>query len=125
MKRIKVKGLKTSKLDSLHAEHKKYNKEMRQIGCHSQQKNFDDFVAYKYGYYKPKVERFAPKEEELYQRPSQVVPSKNSGIFTECNKKDTRVYTGDLISGIATMHKSNAVPVFNKQQAEDLATMRR
>jgi len=36
-----------------------------------------------------------------------------------------RRYTGSAILGIATMHKSNAVPVFTKEDACDLATMRR
>jgi len=35
------------------------------------------------------------------------------------------VYTGTAIIGIAVMHKSNAVPVFSKQQAEDISKMRR
>ena len=34
-------------------------------------------------------------------------------------------YTGDEIIGIGTLHKSNAVPVFSKKEAKDLATMRR
>lgn len=36
-----------------------------------------------------------------------------------------RVYTGDKIIGIATMHKSNAVPVFSEEQAVDISRMRR
>ncbi|MDB4351083.1 hypothetical protein OAA34_00050 [bacterium] len=46
-------------------------------------------------------------------------------IPTSVGKKDTNVYTGDLIKGIATMHKSNAVPVINKEQAIDISNMRR
>jgi len=34
-------------------------------------------------------------------------------------------YTGTLVKGIATMHKSNAVPVIDDEQAKDLASMRR
>jgi hypothetical protein len=34
-------------------------------------------------------------------------------------------YTGTLVKGIATMHKSNAVPVISQQEAEDIAKMRR
>lgn len=34
-------------------------------------------------------------------------------------------YTGDAIIGIATLHKSNAVPVFSQQEAEDISKMRR
>jgi hypothetical protein len=36
-----------------------------------------------------------------------------------------KVYTGDKILGIATMHKSNAVPVFSDEQAKDISRMRR
>lgn len=36
-----------------------------------------------------------------------------------------KVYTGTLIRGIATMHKSNAVPILNEEQAIDIAHMRR
>ena len=40
--------------------------------------------------------------------------------------KETIKYTGDLIVGIATMHKSNAVPVMKgTKQAEEIAKMRR
>lgn len=34
-------------------------------------------------------------------------------------------YTGEKILGIAAMHKSNLVPIFNADQAVDTATMRR
>jgi hypothetical protein len=37
----------------------------------------------------------------------------------------TKVYTGDKILGIATLHKSNAVPVFSQQEAVDISKMRR
>jgi hypothetical protein len=46
-------------------------------------------------------------------------------IPTSSGKKAENVYTGDLIKGIATMHKSNAVPVINKEQAIDISNMRR
>ena len=45
-----------------------------------------------------------------------------------CAKKESKVYTGERkLLGIATMHKSNMVPVFadNKQMAIDIARMRR
>lgn len=46
-------------------------------------------------------------------------------IPTSSGRKAENVYTGDLIKGIATMHKSNAVPVINKEQAIDISNMRR
>jgi hypothetical protein len=40
-------------------------------------------------------------------------------------KPEPKVYTGKNLMGIATMHKSNMVPVFNSQDAEDISKMRR
>ena len=41
-------------------------------------------------------------------------------------KKDEKVYSGERkLLGIATMHKSNMVPVFSTEDAEELAKMRR
>ena len=36
-----------------------------------------------------------------------------------------KVYTGTKVKGIATMHKSNAVPVFSDQEAIEISKMRR
>lgn len=37
----------------------------------------------------------------------------------------TKVYTGTKVKGIATMHKSNAVPVFSDEEAVEISKMRR
>jgi hypothetical protein len=39
--------------------------------------------------------------------------------------KEPKVYTGTKVKGIATMHKSNAVPVFSNEEAIDISKMRR
>lgn len=39
--------------------------------------------------------------------------------------KAPKVYTGTKVKGIATMHKSNAVPIFSDEEAVDIARMRR
>jgi hypothetical protein len=39
--------------------------------------------------------------------------------------KPAKVYTGTKVKGIATMHKSNAVPVFSDEEAIDISKMRR
>jgi hypothetical protein len=39
--------------------------------------------------------------------------------------KPSKVYTGTKVKGIATMHKSNAVPVFSDEEAVDISKMRR
>ena len=39
--------------------------------------------------------------------------------------KAPKIYTGTKVKGIATMHKSNAVPVFSDEEAVDISKMRR
>lgn len=51
------------------------------------------------------------------------IPSRDSGGFAR--KIEKQVYTGKNIIGLATMHKSNIVPVFESEAAKDLARMRR
>jgi hypothetical protein len=41
------------------------------------------------------------------------------------SKSDYKQYTGDAMIGIGQLHKSNAIPIFKKEDAEDLAKMRR
>lgn len=42
-----------------------------------------------------------------------------------CSKREINVYTGDYMVGIATMHKSNLVPVGRGDNPVDYSTMRR
>ena len=42
-----------------------------------------------------------------------------------CTKAPEKVYTGTKVKGIGTMHKSNAVPIFSDEEAQDIAKMRR
>jgi len=51
-------------------------------------------------------------------------PSFSSGVGVGLKKQNNQ-YTGSNIIGIGTLHKSNAVPVFRKEDAEDIAKMRR
>ena len=46
----------------------------------------------------------------------------DNGVATMAAPK---VYTGTKVKGIATMHKSNAVPVFSDEEAVDISKMRR
>ena len=41
------------------------------------------------------------------------------------SKKESPQYSGDAMLGIGQLHKSNAVPVFKQEDAEDIARMRR
>lgn len=52
------------------------------------------------------------------------IPSLDSALGIAV-KKETQQYTGDAMIGIGQLHKSNAVPVFRQEDAEDQAKMRR
>ena len=127
-RRIKA-GKKLIHMDRMVAECKKYNKDMREIGCHSQQKDLNEYINYRYGRTgKAKTSITAIRNDcdaqPLYRREETVVKSLNSGCMVATGTEE-RKYTGTLIKGVATMHKSNAVPVFNDEQYKDVASMRR
>ena len=130
-RRIKAKdhGLTTRPIDSLRAECKKYNQEMRDAGLPHLQKPINEYIAYKYGRYKPKSRTNAavqndPHAQPLYRREETYIPSMNSGSMV-AGKTEERVYTGTVVKGLGTMHKSNTTVVLNKDVAKDMATMRR
>ena len=56
---------------------------------------------------------------------NKAIKSFGEQVGTATKSVTTKSYTGNEMVGIATMHKSNAVPVFNSEAAKDLATMRR
>lgn len=60
-----------------------------------------------------------PRTVNTTRVPSLVTPGGN------CAKKEPILYTGTKVKGIATMHKSNAVPVFTDEEAVDISKMRR
>jgi hypothetical protein len=82
--------------------------------------------------YAPKVVKKSTASAKLpsvhtpYRRETQHIPSLNSrdvcGVATKTAQK---VYTGTAVKGIATMHKSNAVPVFSQEDAISISKMRR
>ena len=51
------------------------------------------------------------------------IPSRNTG--GNATLAPAKVYTGTKVKGIATMHKSNAVPVFSDEEAVEISRMRR
>lgn len=81
--------------------------------------------------HEPKKPVVFPKKEPLQYklsvpagRETRHIPSLNSGAGV-ATKSPAKIYTGDKMLGIATLHKSNAVPVFTNQDAVDISNMRR
>jgi len=56
-------------------------------------------------------------------RSTRHIPSRDTG--GNATLAAPKVYTGTKVKGIATMHKSNAVPVFSDQEAVEISSMRR
>jgi hypothetical protein len=79
-------------------------------------------------YQKMVAPEFKPlKEAGSYRRDADieyksVTVSVGSGC---CSAPPKKTYTGTLVKGISTMHKSNAVPIIDEQEAKDHANMRR
>jgi hypothetical protein len=101
-------------------EFREHNKLMRKIGC--KEKSLEEYITYRQGKYKPELKGTPlPKYEISNHR--EKYPS-GDGIGTTYARKEN-VYTGTLIKGISTLHKSNAVPVINDEQILEIAKMRR
>jgi len=100
-----------------------YNKQMKKMGCKT--KTLEEYIAYRQGKYKPQLKGVVkdPMKATTLRRDAPKYES-GDGIGVSYARKEN-VYTGTLITGIATMHKSNAVPVINQKQAEEIARMRR
>ena len=94
-KKRKAKKLDMAKME---IEWRRYNKEMRRDNLHKET-------------YRQQTKDYASLSEET--------------IPDVCAKKERPVYTGSYIIGIATMHKSNAVPVGRGDDPKHYAQMRR
>ena len=53
------------------------------------------------------------------------MPATSDVICSNGNKRESTKYTGTLLKGIATMHKSNAVPITSGEQAIEISQMGR
>ena len=61
---------------------------------------------------------------KIFRRETPHIPSLGTGVGTAVKAPD-KVYTGNKIIGIGTLHKSNAVPVFSNEDAIAISKMRR
>lgn len=116
-----------AKLARLKADHIKHNQFLKSIG--TKQLSFDQYVDYVHGRgNKTKVSnvKLSFIDNTVYRRTTQHFPSLETvGGGNTCSKKESMKYTGTKMIGIGTLHKSNAVPIFDDQQAKDISRMRR
>ena len=113
-------------------EHRAYNRRMKQQHRHAERLTLDQYIDYVHGKSPVRAKQISKHythteyrpAEERYCRHTPDIPSVDlRGNFV--TKTEPMKYTGTLVKGIATMHKSNAVPVINQEEAEAIAKMRR
>jgi len=136
-KKRKVKITK-AKMAELELRWREHNKSMKQKGLHDMRYDtLDEYIDYCYGrvkkpdprdynHFKPMKSQinWRAEQDKLHREKYPSVPM--SAVDNGSGRKvDSPKYTGTLIKGIATMHKSNAVPVIDDQHAKDIARMRR
>ena len=144
-KRKSKSKLTLGKIAKYEEQMRKHNKEMKRLGCPNLVMNIQEYIDYSYGKntmldprdyrsFKPMQTqnnwRVEQDKDHREKYPSLMEQQMKSGTYkpsgTGMGKKEPMKYTGDLIQGIATMHKSNAVPVMKgTDQAKDIARMRR
>ena len=134
-------------MTELETDWRKHNKHCKRNHMHHfRYDTLEAYIEYRFGLKKKLDPRdrslFKPRQVETNWRaeqdadhrekyPSLMEQQMKDGTFntesmSKGTKKEPMMYTGDLIQGIATMHKSNAVPVMKgTDQAKDIARMRR
>ena len=143
----KMPKLTKAKLAELELRWRQHNKDCKRNHMHHMRyATLEEYIDYCYGRIKmpdprdykhfkvnkPKPHwRVEQDKEHREKYPSLMEQQMKEGTFNTASdgkgtKKEALKYTGDLIVGIATMHKSNAVPVMKgTNQAKDIAKMRR
>jgi hypothetical protein len=126
-KRKQSKRTKNQQLQFVQ-QHREYNKSMKRIHAHDQMMSLEEYDLYVRGMWKPKATKFKEyKPTATFTEQRKQYPSAGDGIGV-ATKKEAMQYTGERkLLGIATMHKSNMVPIFedNKHEAIEIARMRR
>jgi hypothetical protein len=123
-RRVKISASKEQQLKTNLVEHNRFLKSHKLPTM-----TLEEYIDYVYG--RKKIKDFKPKSNNLPIKESSngpVYPSLNTNVKEltgVCAKKEEQVYTGSKLIGIAVMHKSNLVPVFSKEDATELAKMRR
>lgn len=109
----------------MEADFRAYNKDLRQRGLASMQfATVEAFIDYRLGRGKKVKETVVATSPKPFIRETVHIPSRadHGGVAT---KKETPKYSGDYLVGIATMHKSNLVPVGRDDSPVNYSTMRR
>ncbi len=121
---------KSKKIDTsaMELQWRQYNKEMRRTHCHHlQYKTLQEYIDYRSGKtkkYEKKFQAYTPPPTYVRDQKDYASAKPKASVDT-CTKPERQEYSGDYVVGIATMHKSNLVPVGKEDNPKDYSTMRR
>lgn len=101
-------------------EFREHNDLMKRVG--SKQKTVDEYITYRKGNFKPKLRGVKLAKLEVSDHREKYPSGQGVGITFA---KEPNKYTGTLIKGISTLHKSNAVPVISEEEMLEHSQMRR
>ena len=118
-----------SKIQKWQQDLHEYNKLMKR--CNSKTLTIEEYIDKIHGRMKPEPKRqaYTPTFDQVLRaeesrKHREMYPSLQTVISVDATaKKEPQMYTGTLVTGIATMHKSNAVPVINQKQAIEISRM--
>ena len=124
------KKLSFKRLERIKILWRSHNKFMKKIKATSCLMSYKDYIKYMQGTYRPKrkitIINNTFSGNINYTRDTESIPLSNKITGTGATKKERMVYSGERkLLGIATMHKSNLVPVWAEEDAKDIARMRR
>lgn len=103
-----------------------YNRELKRKG--EERITWEQYLNMRLGKTKASNSNFKPLTSNMSTHPRYVdrVQHQSLGVVAgNTLKREPLKYTGTLVKGIATMHKSNAVPVIDEEQMKDISRMRR
>lgn len=102
--------------------HRLANKENKKLGLAPI--TLEEYIDNLHGRVKHKA-KFVPMKVKVdHNQNKEMYPSHDTMVGNTA-KVESKKYTGTLVKGIATMHKSNAVPIINDEQAVEISRMRR
>lgn len=133
-KKHKSKKLTQKAIEEYTKQWRAHNKDCRRRNLHCFQfENLHDYIKYVRGEKYTSENTRTSGKTEVCKKPEvkKEIPSHAASVGN-CFKPEPKVYSGDRkLVGIATMHKSNMVPVFEdedgdaRKEATELANMRR
>ncbi len=129
-KRRKPKKMTAKRLAEITKAWRSHNQYMKKIKAPNCIMTFEQYLKYSQGKYRPKQKPRIVNDpfgrDQSYYRPGPNIPMSDTIPTNGGAKKEQMQYSGKRkLIGIGLMHKSNLVPIWDKEGAEEISKMRR